>query len=58
MVGATRGNVNRCMRKWQRRGILQLKYRLTIILKPEVLHLIEEPDLSSSVSRPQREAWI
>jgi CRP-like cAMP-binding protein len=43
MVGATRENVNRCMREWQRRGILQLKDRWTIILKPEALHLIEEP---------------
>ena len=42
MVGATRENVNRCMREWQRRGILQLKDRWTIILKPEALHLIEE----------------
>jgi hypothetical protein len=31
------------MREWQRRGILQLKDRWTIILKPEALHLIEEP---------------
>jgi CRP/FNR family transcriptional regulator, cyclic AMP receptor protein len=58
MVGATRENVNRCMREWQRRGILQLKNRWTIILKPEVLHLIEEPYLSSSVPRPQREVPI
>jgi CRP-like cAMP-binding protein len=42
MVGATRENVNRCLREWQRRGILQLKNRWTIILKPEALHLIEE----------------
>jgi CRP-like cAMP-binding protein len=43
MVGATRENVNRCLREWQRRGILQLKNRWTIILKPEALHLIENP---------------
>jgi CRP-like cAMP-binding protein len=43
MVGATRENVNRCLREWQRRGILQLKDRWTIILKPEALHAIEEP---------------
>jgi CRP-like cAMP-binding protein len=43
MVGATRENVNRCLREWQRRGILQLKNRWTIILKPEALHKIEEP---------------
>ena len=51
MVGATRENVNRCLREWQRRGILQLKNRWTIILKPEALHLIEEPLLTSG-SRP------
>jgi CRP-like cAMP-binding protein len=43
MVGGTRENVNRCLREWQRRGILQLKNRWTIILNPELLHLIEEP---------------
>jgi CRP-like cAMP-binding protein len=42
MAGATRENVNRCLRDWQRRGILQLKNRWTIILKPEALRAIEE----------------
>ena len=42
IVGATRENVNRCLREWQRRGILQLKDRWIIILKPEALHAIEE----------------
>ncbi len=42
MSGATRENVNRCLREWQRRGILELKNRWTIILKPEALHAIEE----------------
>jgi CRP-like cAMP-binding protein len=42
MVGGTRENVNRCLRKWQRRGILELKNRWTIILEPEALHAIEE----------------
>jgi CRP-like cAMP-binding protein len=42
MVGATRENVTRCLRIWQRHGILQLKDSRIIILKPEVLHLIEE----------------
>jgi CRP-like cAMP-binding protein len=37
MAGGTRENVNRCMRDWQKRGILKLKDRWTIILKPEVL---------------------
>jgi CRP-like cAMP-binding protein len=43
MAGATRENVNRCLREWQRLGILQLKNRWTIILKPDALHAIEEP---------------
>ena len=42
MAGGTRENVNRCLREWQRRGILQLKNRWTIILKPEALEAIEE----------------
>ena len=37
MAGGTRENVNRCMREWQRRGILELRDRWTIILKPDVL---------------------
>ena len=37
MAGGTRENVNRCMRDWQKRGILKLKDRWTIILKPEAL---------------------
>jgi len=43
MTGGTRENVNRCLREWQRRGILELKNRWTIILKPEALQAIEEP---------------
>jgi CRP-like cAMP-binding protein len=43
MVGVTRENVNRCLREWQRRGVLQLKNRWIIILKPAALHAIEEP---------------
>lgn len=42
MSGATRENVNRCLREWQRSGILELKNRWTIILKPEALQAIEE----------------
>jgi CRP/FNR family cyclic AMP-dependent transcriptional regulator len=42
MSGSTRENVNRCLRDWQRRGILELKDRWTIILKPEALHALEE----------------
>jgi CRP/FNR family transcriptional regulator, cyclic AMP receptor protein len=43
MSGGTRENVNRCLRDWQRRGILQLQDRWTIILKPEALHALVEP---------------
>lgn len=42
MAGATRENVNRCLREWQRRGILQLKDRWTIILMPEALRKLAE----------------
>ncbi|HTV88124.1 MAG TPA: Crp/Fnr family transcriptional regulator [Stellaceae bacterium] len=42
MSGATRENVNRCLREWQRRGIIALKNRWTIILKPEALRALEE----------------
>jgi CRP/FNR family transcriptional regulator, cyclic AMP receptor protein len=42
MVGGTRENVNRCLREWQRRGILDLKDRWTIIRKPEALRELVE----------------
>jgi CRP/FNR family transcriptional regulator, cyclic AMP receptor protein len=42
MVGGTRENVNRCLREWQRRGILELKDRWTIIRKPEALRELVE----------------
>ncbi|HUI14935.1 MAG TPA: Crp/Fnr family transcriptional regulator [Xanthobacteraceae bacterium] len=37
MSGATREKVNRCLRDWHRRGILELKDRWTIIRRPEAL---------------------
>lgn len=37
MAGGTREKVDRCLRDWQRQGILELKDRWTIIRKPEVL---------------------
>jgi CRP/FNR family transcriptional regulator, cyclic AMP receptor protein len=40
--GATRENVNRCLRHWQRCGILEMKNRWTIILKPAALQALEE----------------
>jgi CRP/FNR family cyclic AMP-dependent transcriptional regulator len=42
MAGGTRENVNRCMRDWQRRGILKLQNRWTIILKPDALRELVE----------------
>jgi len=43
MSGSSRENVNRCLREWQRRGILELKDRWTIILKPEALRALVDP---------------
>jgi hypothetical protein len=37
MTGGTREKVNRCLRAWQRQGILELKNRWTTILRPEAL---------------------
>jgi CRP-like cAMP-binding protein len=42
MVGGSREKVNRCLRDWQRKGILELKDRWTIILKPEALRQLIE----------------
>jgi CRP/FNR family transcriptional regulator, cyclic AMP receptor protein len=42
MAGATREKVNRCLRDWQRQGIIELKNRWTIIRKPEALHALVE----------------
>jgi CRP-like cAMP-binding protein len=42
MSGSTRENVNRCLRDWQRQGILDLKNRWTIVLRPEALHALEQ----------------
>ena len=44
MAGGTRENVNRCLRDWQRRGILGLKEGWTIILKPDALKAFAEPE--------------
>ena len=43
MAGGTRKNVNRCLRAWQRQGILELKDRWIIILKPEALRELLKP---------------
>jgi CRP-like cAMP-binding protein len=41
MAGGTRENVNRCLRDWERRGILERKGGWTIVLTPEALRDIE-----------------
>jgi CRP/FNR family cyclic AMP-dependent transcriptional regulator len=43
MAGGTRENVNRCLRDWQRRGIVMLKDGWTIILKAEELRRLVSP---------------
>jgi CRP/FNR family cyclic AMP-dependent transcriptional regulator len=40
MINATRENVNRCLRQWQRQGILDLDERWIIILQREALGAI------------------
>jgi CRP/FNR family transcriptional regulator, cyclic AMP receptor protein len=42
MAGGTREKVNRCLRDWQRQGIIELKNRWTIIRKPENLRALIE----------------
>jgi CRP-like cAMP-binding protein len=37
MVGGTRENVNRCLREWQRRGIIDLDAGWTVVLNSEEL---------------------
>ena len=42
MAGGTREKVNRCLREWQRRGIIELKNRWTIIRNPDALRGLVE----------------
>ena len=42
MAGGTREKVNRCLRDWQRQGIIELKNRWIIIRKPEALRALIE----------------
>jgi CRP/FNR family transcriptional regulator, cyclic AMP receptor protein len=42
MAGGTREKVNRCLREWQRQGIIELKNRWTIIRKPDALRGLVE----------------
>jgi CRP/FNR family cyclic AMP-dependent transcriptional regulator len=43
MAGGTRENANRCLRGWERQGIVALKDGWTIILKPDVLRRLAFP---------------
>jgi CRP-like cAMP-binding protein len=40
MIHATRENVNRCLRQWQRQGIIDLDERWIVILQREALAAI------------------
>jgi CRP/FNR family transcriptional regulator, cyclic AMP receptor protein len=44
MVGATRENVNRCLRDWQRRGLVKLQDGWTVILEPDKLRGLLAPE--------------
>jgi CRP-like cAMP-binding protein len=44
MVGATRENVNRCLRDWQRRGLVRLQDGWTVILDADQLRGMLAPD--------------
>jgi CRP/FNR family transcriptional regulator, cyclic AMP receptor protein len=44
MVGATRENVNRCLRDWQRRGLVKLQDGWTVIVDPEKLRTLLSPE--------------
>jgi CRP/FNR family transcriptional regulator, cyclic AMP receptor protein len=44
MVGATRENVNRCLRDWQRRGLVKLQDGWTVILDPDKLRSLLAQD--------------
>jgi CRP-like cAMP-binding protein len=37
MIGATRENVNRCLKDWQRRGIVDLEDGRIVLTMPDVL---------------------
>jgi CRP/FNR family cyclic AMP-dependent transcriptional regulator len=48
MAGGTRENVNRCLRDWQRRGIVESKGGWTIILKADELRrLVSESSIEA-----------
>jgi CRP/FNR family cyclic AMP-dependent transcriptional regulator len=40
MINATRENVNRCLRNWQRQGIVDVSERWITVLRRDVLETI------------------
>ena len=53
MTGGTREKVNRCLREWQRQGILEIKDRWTIVRKPEALHKLVDDIVHLGAHRNQ-----
>jgi CRP/FNR family transcriptional regulator, cyclic AMP receptor protein len=43
MVGGTRESVNRCLRNWQRRGIVQISEGSIVVMNQDALEDIAEP---------------
>jgi CRP-like cAMP-binding protein len=53
MTGGTREKVNRCLREWQRQGILEVKDRWTIVRKPEALRKLVDDIVHLGANRKQ-----
>ena len=51
MIHATRENVNRCLRNWQRQGILDLDERRIVILQRESSEQLQDiPDITRTAA--------
>jgi CRP/FNR family cyclic AMP-dependent transcriptional regulator len=48
MLGGSRESVNKCLRKWQRNGIVKISEGSIIITKPAALEKIAEDDLGAA----------
>ena len=44
IVGMTRESVNKCLREWQRAGIVRIEANAIVIVKREALEQVAEPD--------------
>jgi CRP-like cAMP-binding protein len=44
IVGATRESINKCLREWQRNGVIKSENNIIAIKNWEVLKKIAEPD--------------